>query len=351
MSFQTMRRLFSKTLIAIGTLYGLARGVIDLIGRSTVIDDAKLLSERLADVVALISNQPAFWFYLTSLAMVLIGVALLIPQERWRGWLSYFRPDVSQDPSADLKKRLYRFMLDYLAPACERQIEMARAQKKNDAAGDSSGTCLLEVEPSYKKLAALLYSSPPAELEYAEALDLVRNLEKNKYWDACQPNSIAAAASSDPKVRRSYASWIEAHNSMVTAYEAIKMEPEFRQLYRARLPSRWGGLIEEPKAAHVDELIEFFEEGVRARNRLIRATTDFHFEEERAHLVEWSDRVVAQMEPGVVNAAERSRFKTLGDFIASPMGSEPMTEGQMKIQTMWTEKLRRLRAIIDRIGS
>ena len=87
------------------------------------------------------------------------------------------------------------------------------------------------------------------------------------------------------------------------------------------------------------------------RNRLTRPVPDFEYAAERQRLVDWSDRAVEKLQSEFVNAGERSRFKTLDRYQPEPMGAEPISEPQVHIQTMWSEKLKRLRAIIDRIGS
>jgi hypothetical protein len=90
--------------------------------------------------------------------------------------------------------------------------------------------------------------------------------------------------------------------------------------------------------------------GVRGRNRLIPPIRDFDYASERQKLIEWSDLVVEQMGNKFIKPSERSRFRTLDTYDPEPMRRGPITEGQMQVQTIWTEKLKRLRAVIDRIG-
>lgn len=105
------------------------------------------------------------------------------------------------------------------------------------------------------------------------------------------------------------------------------------------------------KAQLAKVLQEFFEIGVKERNRLVPVIADFDCETERQRLVKWSDRVVEIMDSEFISFSERSWFKILDNYQPRPLGKEPISEAQMKIQTMWTEKLSRLRAIIDRIGT
>jgi hypothetical protein len=99
------------------------------------------------------------------------------------------------------------------------------------------------------------------------------------------------------------------------------------------------------------ELHDFVAAGVEQRNRLLRKVESFDYTAERERLVDWSKRVVETLDSDLVTVSERSRFEILGQYTPKPMSREPVPEGQLHIQTMWTEKLERLRAIIDRIGS
>lgn len=111
-----------------------------------------------------------------------------------------------------------------------------------------------------------------------------------------------------------------------------------------------GIVVRDSKADIARVLGDFVESGVRERNKLNRPLDVFDYEAERQELVEWSDRVVEKLEAEFVTAGERSRFKTLDKYESEPMGSGNISPQQIHIQTMWTEKIKRLRAIIDRIG-
>jgi hypothetical protein len=120
---------------------------------------------------------------------------------------------------------------------------------------------------------------------------------------------------------------------VTTSWNSSKMVVQDRQLDVARA------------------LDEYFATGVKERNRLLNAVAGFNYAVERERLVDWSNRTLEAMESEFVMLAERSTFRTLDRFTPEPMGTGAISEPQLHIQTMWTEKLKRLRAIIDRMGA
>lgn len=107
----------------------------------------------------------------------------------------------------------------------------------------------------------------------------------------------------------------------------------------------------ESKADLAKALHEFVHSAVIERNRLIPPFPQFDYDSERKLLVAWSDTVVDRLDNEFVTVGERSRFEILGEYEPEPMNRVPIDDRQLQIQTMWTEKLKRLRRIIDGLGA
>ena len=93
-------------------------------------------------------------------------------------------------------------------------------------------------------------------------------------------------------------------------------------------------------------LDDFFAEGVQQRNE-IQAGHDYSDEEynnARDCLIKWSDRVVNVLDNDLVSVSDMSKFRTLNQFDLDIDKDEPH---KSHIRGMWSEKLKRLRAIID----
>lgn len=93
-----------------------------------------------------------------------------------------------------------------------------------------------------------------------------------------------------------------------------------------------------------------FQEGVAHRNALIPAVADFDFGAEKERIVEWQDKVLAQCHPEHVPLKMISSFKTLNLFDATFHPFEGKSKEQEKAESIWTEKLNRLRVIIEEVG-
>jgi hypothetical protein len=60
--------------------------------------------------------------------------------------------------------------------------------------------------------------------------------------------------------------------------------------------------------------------------------------------------VLALLDSSFVNVAEKSAFRTLNLFQPMSADAPGKTAEQRHIEAMWTEKLSRLKSIIDRVG-
>lgn len=85
-------RLFLRIVVGALSICGavallLARRSVFLIGASTVVEDAQGIPEKGRSMLEFIQNQPAVLFYATLLVLLLLGAALLAPQDTWtKSW-------------------------------------------------------------------------------------------------------------------------------------------------------------------------------------------------------------------------------------------------------------------------
>jgi hypothetical protein len=88
-----IRRIFGWLLAVITFLFIAAKTATDWIGRTTVLDDAKVLGERAYAMTLFLSEQPTFWFYAVCALLFVLGVCLLVPRETFLDWWAKFRRD------------------------------------------------------------------------------------------------------------------------------------------------------------------------------------------------------------------------------------------------------------------
>jgi hypothetical protein len=105
-------------------------------------------------------------------------------------------------------------------------------------------------------------------------------------------------------------------------------------------------------AATLDDL---YADGAKYRNSLIPPLEHFNraidFDKEEARLEAWNQRALKALEHPLVAVAERSRFRTLDSFQPEHHPMAGKSPHQEKIEGIWNEKLKRLRAIIDSVGA
>ena len=100
-------------------------------------------------------------------------------------------------------------------------------------------------------------------------------------------------------------------------------------------------------ATHLDAL---YAEGVGLRNHLVPTIPGFDWETEHAVLKEWDDRVLVQLDSEHVPVGRRSSFRTLNQFEAVFTPAPGKIDPQCHMESIWTEKLRRLQVIIAELG-
>ena len=144
---------------------------------------------------------------------------------------------------------------------------------------------------------------------------------------------------------------------MVTLWEALTGSFGLGFVLGALLFAFWDPIakygsrfVTSGKRAH-RALDELFAEGVRHRNRLLVPIKNYDDVKEREMLGDWSDRVVQELDSANVPIGPRSRFRTLNLFEPqhSPVAGRPLE--QVKLEAIWNEKLNRLRAIVDDLGT
>ncbi|MEC9368414.1 MAG: hypothetical protein VX871_06950 [Pseudomonadota bacterium] len=107
----------------------------------------------------------------------------------------------------------------------------------------------------------------------------------------------------------------------------------------------------ETREQALRELDDLFAEGVGHRNSLrSHPIPNFQDAPARALLGDWNERVLKQLDLANVRVAAKSRFRTLNLF--TPMFLDIRGKGpeQKQVESIWNEKLRLLRDIIDSLG-
>ncbi|HTE77257.1 MAG TPA: hypothetical protein VK653_11015 [Xanthobacteraceae bacterium] len=98
------------------------------------------------------------------------------------------------------------------------------------------------------------------------------------------------------------------------------------------------------------QLDNLYAVGVGERNRLMPTIPEFELDKETMIFTHWDNRVLALLDADFVNVAEKSSFRTLNLFQGISADAPNKTAEQRHIEAMWTEKLNRLKPIIDRVG-
>jgi hypothetical protein len=98
------------------------------------------------------------------------------------------------------------------------------------------------------------------------------------------------------------------------------------------------------------QLASLYAMGVAERNRLMPTIAEFDLDKEKMILSHWDNRVLALLDSEFVKVAEKSAFRTLNLFQPISANAPNKTAEQRHVEAIWTEKLNRLKPIIDRVG-
>jgi hypothetical protein len=217
------------------------------------------------------------WWAFSPLALILFATAILVGREMdWIGKkpaavtipsiepAGQFASDYSDDPEAEATdkqayKEILDFALDQVIPACETQVELQNAilsQATSDPVIDNLAILGLrnsektkEFWNHYEALSAGLLASPGPLIRFEAIIEHIAALENENYRVFTeQMNQFAIIFSlnvrTNANLRPVWIKWVEAHNALIEAYEAIKRDPRFGRLLRPARPSRWGDRIQ-----------------------------------------------------------------------------------------------------------
>ncbi|MEX0852960.1 MAG: hypothetical protein WD036_06730 [Bauldia sp.] len=102
-------------------------------------------------------------------------------------------------------------------------------------------------------------------------------------------------------------------------------------------------------------LDDLYAEGTKHRDALIPPLEHFRniidFDNEDARLEAWNEQALKVLDHPLIAVAERSRFRTLDSFEPEIHPMDGKSPRQDKLEAVWSEKLNRLRAIIDNVGA
>jgi len=101
-------------------------------------------------------------------------------------------------------------------------------------------------------------------------------------------------------------------------------------------------------------LDDLYAEGTKRRDLLIPPLEHFNhkvdYDKEDAKLEAWNQRALTVLDHPLIAVADRSRFRTLDSFEPETHPMAGKSPRQEKLEAVWNEKLRQLRAIIDEVG-
>jgi len=165
-----------------------------------------------------------------------------------------------------------------------------------------------------------------------------------QYWAVTQ----LLQATTSPETKTSH------HTLPLTAYAWGPKGVDERNYYTQLLVNwsdiikKWPGGSEKKLVAR--QLDDLFAEGVGERNRLMPTIPNFDRDRENDIFTTWDNRVLVLLDSDYVTIAEKSSFRTLNMFNPVAAVDANKSSEQYHVEAMWTEKLKRLKPIIDRVG-
>lgn len=118
----------------------------------------------------------------------------------------------------------------------------------------------------------------------------------------------------------------------------------------ADIIKKWPGRIDRGRKFVARQLDDLYAEGVGERNRVMPTIPHFARDKDNEVFTEWDNKVLALLDSDYVTVAEKSSFRTLNLFNPVSAIDADKSSDQHHMEAMWTEKLRRLKTIIDRVG-
>jgi hypothetical protein len=216
---------------------------------------------------------------LAILPLALISFVLLRHHKQVAaGIRSYFvslgagRPDQvnymydPQDEASDITAYydLMQFVLEYLLPACEAQInlqekvidclcknkEIAELAKNGiPNAPDQNVSTFLD---NYSRLVRGIDSSEPT-IRFSVMMNIIRGMERDAYKGFCGFTDKIARESGliyadRDELAELWETWRQRHNSLVGEYENVKRDVRYSKLFFPRREGRWGDIISPSEA-------------------------------------------------------------------------------------------------------
>lgn len=160
---------------------------------------------------------------------------------------------------------LIDFALDYVCPTYEALVQIQQALIARECRNDIIRAFAISGIKANSEISTFSYGmdgidrfgfSPPEPVTKSEIVTYVHALETGYQAVVQQANLLAIAAGGinlarHPDFIALYERWRQAHNAMVMAYEPIKRNHAFGDLFRPARPSRWGDLIGSTEVPHL----------------------------------------------------------------------------------------------------
>jgi hypothetical protein len=228
----------------------------------------------MSGIVSTISAVSQYGFGVIVLGGLAIACALVlilsVALVSWRYFhpiprhLAPFDPSAySHDPAAGAPSRevyfsLLDFVIQYLWPACDAQIDLQKAIIKESKADDMIKELAIEGMPldsrpnslafwiQYQNMVQGIEGSEPT-LEFDALVECINRLANGAYKNFCELSGEMARRvtvnnpASHETLGPVWWRWAEKHNQLVDEHMKVRQNPRFgRKVYRPNRPANWG---------------------------------------------------------------------------------------------------------------
>lgn len=272
MENRAIGRIASQIITAGGWLVAGARLVLDLIGYSTIPEDTGVAQTRAEHFLTWLAGLPwwAPWGFALVSTLWLMWVSWPRQQKQPKQPLAVpntptiFGPPptydnlMSENAAGEAVDKvayndLVAFSIDVLMPTFEAMLDFyTKLVEFGSTNKEISSLAIRGLYSSrqtnfeaFDKLSTGLMESPGPIIRFEALMDCIHELESGGYWRLRnEVGTLAFSLGQDPPkddgLKESWNDWVDKHNQLIAAYEAIKRDSRFGKLFRPARESRWG---------------------------------------------------------------------------------------------------------------
>jgi hypothetical protein len=153
------------------------------------------------------------------------------------------------------------FIVNFLVPACERQIALQKEIIQHLSANETVAELAIEgfhqdtrpvTRDFWKHYVTIIHGIDSSEptMKFKTMVDSVRGLERNSYRIFCEQldeiaNSSGLDYRNDPDTRPLWEQWRQHHNALIREYDKVRKDARFDKLFRPLREGRWGSAISD----------------------------------------------------------------------------------------------------------